>query len=524
MRSPGRIGGQSWFGRLRPERTLSGRPVHRRRLHWRESLSVSTLPCCGNGFRSYWPPPPVPALPAGALAAADPRVKQVVVIPIRDEIAEPALYILRRGLKEAMADKADVVVLDLKTPGGAIDVTMEMMEALEKYPGLTIAYVDNEAMSAGAFVSAVTGEIWFAPDGIIGAAAPVTSTGQDVDATMKQKLVSYLKARMRATSEGKGYRGQVISAMIDADLELKIDGQVLKEKGELLSLTATEAMKTYGDPARPLLGSGIAPDIDALLAKRFGAARIRRPPPRGNLVREPGGRAQPDGARAPRARASVSFHRVQDRQLRGIRRRRGLPARPRLPRQLGGGAVGARAGASLRARASSCCFSSCSSSIPPDSSGIVGGALMLGALFWSMSDLWPNEPLTIAWSGDAFEKPAVNLGLGLGDRARASGAALLRYLPRGWIWDRLVVEATIGGSAQEAGSIPGAGAEPRRPGRPPGRGRDDPAAGRAGGGGRQALRGRGRNGHARRGDAGGRARPHRFRAGRRKGRGTPSNP
>jgi membrane-bound serine protease (ClpP class) len=81
---------------------------------------------------------------------------------------------------------------------------------------------------------------------------------------------------------------------------------------------------------------------------------------------------------------------------------------------------------------------------------------MLAALFWSMSDLWPNEPLTIAWSADAFEKPTVNLGLGV-IIAVALGGALLRFLPRGWIWDRLVVEATIGGSAQEAGSNPGAG-------------------------------------------------------------------
>ena len=40
--------------------------------------------------------------------------------------------------------------------------------------------------------------------------------GKDVDVTMKQKIVSYLKARVRALSEGKGHRGVVISAMIDA--------------------------------------------------------------------------------------------------------------------------------------------------------------------------------------------------------------------------------------------------------------------------------------------------------------------
>ena len=93
-------------------------------------------------------------------APAPPPVKRVMVIPIRHEIAEPSLYLLRRGLKEAMAQKDDVVVLDLKTPGGALDVTFDMMEALEKFPGQTIAYVDNEAMSAGAFVSSKCARCW----------------------------------------------------------------------------------------------------------------------------------------------------------------------------------------------------------------------------------------------------------------------------------------------------------------------------------------------------------------------------
>ena len=198
-------------------------------------------------------------------------LKRVVVIPIEGEIASPVLYILRRGLKEAIDQKADAVVLDMKTPGGALDVTFEIMEALAKFPGETVTYVNNEAISAGAFISAMTVEIWFSPDGIIGAAAPVSGTGQDVEATMKMKIVSYLKARLRSISEGKGYRGQVISAMVDSDYELKIEGEMLKAKGELLSLTASESAKTYGEPARTLLSAGTAKTMEELLSKKFGA-------------------------------------------------------------------------------------------------------------------------------------------------------------------------------------------------------------------------------------------------------------
>ncbi|MGN6985920.1 hypothetical protein ACTHSL_14255, partial [Neisseria sp. P0008.S010] len=63
----------------------------------------------------------------------------------------------------------------------------------------------------------------------------------------------------------QGYRGEVISSMIDVDYEFKIGDEVIKPKGELLSLTAQEAVKTFGDPPRPLLGAGIATDMDDLL-------------------------------------------------------------------------------------------------------------------------------------------------------------------------------------------------------------------------------------------------------------------
>src|SRR5208337_4933741 len=86
--------------------------------------------------------------------------------------------------------------------------------------------------------------------------------------------------------------------------------------------------------------------------------------------------------------------------------------------------------------------------------GVIGFLLMLGSLFWAMADLWPGEPIQVAWSADAFVQPVINLGAGLGI-AVVLGAFSLRFLPRGWIWDRLTVSETVGGSAQTAGGDPG---------------------------------------------------------------------
>ena len=59
---------------------------------------------------------------------------KVVVIPVQEQVDSPLLFIIRRGLKEAIENKADVVVLDMKTPGGALDSTFEIMEARRSFP------------------------------------------------------------------------------------------------------------------------------------------------------------------------------------------------------------------------------------------------------------------------------------------------------------------------------------------------------------------------------------------------------
>lgn len=393
--------------------------------------------------------------PAEPVAAAAPARKQVVVIPVQGEIAKPVLYILRRGLKEAIEQKADVVVLDMKTPGGALDVTFDIMEALAKFPGETITFVNTEAISAGAYISAVTDEIYFAPDGVIGAAAPVTSTGQDVDKTMRLKIVSYLKARVRAISEGKAYRGQVISAMIDEDYELKIGDAVIKAKGELLSLTASEASKTYGEPAQPLLAAGTAKSLDALLSAKFGAE--------GYTVK----RLEITWSE----RLAVFLNAITP-VLMGL----GLVALFIEFKTPGFGIFGI-AGIVLLAVVFLGNFVAGFSGHEPMlvfAVGLIlltveifffpgiaivavsGLALMLGALVWSMADLWPNESFT--FSGDLLVRPLTNVGIGLAI-ALGLGLVLLRYLPRGWVWDKLVLNEAVTGNAQtgRADAAPTAG-------------------------------------------------------------------
>lgn len=388
------------------------------------------------------------AEPAGEV----PAVARAFVIPVQTQIAKPILYVIRRGLKEAIEENADVVVLDMKTPGGALDVTFDIMEALERFPGKTVTYVNSEAISAGAFIAAMTDEIWFSPSGVIGAAAPVLATGGEIDASMKQKIVSYLRARVRAISEGKGYRGQVISAMIDSDYELKIGDEVLKPKGELLSLTATESIKPYGEPPVALLAAGIAKDLDTLLREELGASPTTTRHIEVNWAE----------------RVAVLLNTLSP-VLLGL----GLLAAFIEFKTPGFGIFGITSGILLTAVFFGHYIAGFSGHEPilmfvlglaaflielfffPGIVvlALVGILLMLGSLVWAMADLWPHEP--VSFTPEVFVQPLLNLGAGL-LIAGVLALLLARFLPRSWLWDRMVLSSSVGEAAQSAGGAPSA--------------------------------------------------------------------
>ncbi|HEX5790345.1 MAG TPA: hypothetical protein VFY13_04290, partial [Luteolibacter sp.] len=194
---------------------------------------------------------------------------RVVVIPVRDTIDKPVLYIIRRAVKQAIEEKADAVVLDMKTPGGSLGVTLEIMEALDRFPGKTITFVNDEASSAGAIIASVTDEIHFSPKATIGAAEAITGTGEDIGESLKRKLNSFMGAKIRAFAGEFPMRADVIKAMMEPGFEFKIGETIIKPKDELLSLTAVEAMKTYGEPPRPLLGAGITESVEGVLKQVY---------------------------------------------------------------------------------------------------------------------------------------------------------------------------------------------------------------------------------------------------------------
>lgn len=204
----------------------------------------------------------------------------VYVIPIREDIMPPLTYVVRRGVKEAMEAKADLLVLDMETNGGRVDVTEEIISIINQFKGRTVTFVNRKAFSAGAFISVATQEIYMAPQSVIGAAAPMLMMPggggpEAIPDTVEAKMTSAVRALVRTSAEKNGHNIDVVEAMIDKTRELKIDGEVLNQKGQILTLTDVQAAKAYGAPAKPLLSKGTFASVDDLL-KHLDYANAKR--------------------------------------------------------------------------------------------------------------------------------------------------------------------------------------------------------------------------------------------------------
>ena len=167
---------------------------------------------------------------------------------------------IKRTLREATDSTNSTVVLDINTPGGRLDAAFEIKDSLLEAEVPVIAYINREAFSAGALIAIASNKIYIAPGGVLGAATPVDSTGEKAS----EKVVSAVRTDFKSVAELRGRDTSIAEAMVDD--EVAIEGLV--EKGKLLTLTSTEALK-WG------YSEGEASNLDALLtAEGLGGATI----------------------------------------------------------------------------------------------------------------------------------------------------------------------------------------------------------------------------------------------------------
>jgi membrane-bound serine protease (ClpP class) len=212
------------------------------------------------------------ALPEIATAEAREAIHKgdVVVVPLRGEVAPSLLAFLRRAVKTAESNEASVIIFDMNTYGGRLDAAADIVNMLNQTKIPTYTFINTNAGSAGALIAIATQHIYMSPVSAIGAAAPILPTGEDLPATAKEKTISFWSALIRGSATKNGHNPDVAEAFMNKDKEVKIGDRVVHPKGAVLTLNAQEATERIND--KPLLAEDIADSI-VDLTKKAGLKR-----------------------------------------------------------------------------------------------------------------------------------------------------------------------------------------------------------------------------------------------------------
>jgi membrane-bound serine protease (ClpP class) len=141
---------------------------------------------------------------APGVAAAGP---EVVVLPTTGVVDEGMAKYLADNIRLAEERNAAAVVVKLNTPGGSIlsmqEITGTILEA--GVPVIVwVAPAGGFAASAGTFITLAGNIALMAPATVIGAASPVSATGEDIGETEAKKIMQTVTSLAQSLAERRG--------------------------------------------------------------------------------------------------------------------------------------------------------------------------------------------------------------------------------------------------------------------------------------------------------------------------------
>jgi membrane-bound serine protease (ClpP class) len=164
---------------------------------------------------------------------------KVQTVGTQGEMIDPGISaFIERAVRDADAAKVDAILFEIDTFGGRVDAATLIKDAILDAEPLTIAFIDRQAISAGALISLACDQIVMVAGAEIGAVTPVTGSGEKAE----QKIVSAMRAEMRATAEATGRDSEIAEAMVDESIDIPGFSNVV---GRPATLTTAEALH-YG--------------------------------------------------------------------------------------------------------------------------------------------------------------------------------------------------------------------------------------------------------------------------------------
>ena len=166
---------------------------------------------------------------------------------------------ISRSIEEAQGTGADLLVIELDTPGGLVDSTRDIVAVLLESPVPVAVYVSPHgarAGSAGTFITAAGHVAAMAPGTNIGAATPVSGTGEALEETLASKVENDAAALIRSIAQERGRNQDALESTVreaasfsaNEALELDIIDFVVEDLDHLLRQIDGHRVELVGEP------------------------------------------------------------------------------------------------------------------------------------------------------------------------------------------------------------------------------------------------------------------------------------
>lgn len=184
------------------------------------------------------------APPSVVVVPAYRQANIVAVLTVEGPIDMVTLTSLERRVEEARRLNADAIVIELNTPGGRVDATLDITHLIKtECPPNTVAWINPKAYSAGTIIALACREILVAPDAAFGDSAPVSPFGP-LSETEREKAETPLRREVIDSARRHHYDENLVQAFISLGVELWMIEHTTT--GERVFVDRTEYARVFG--------------------------------------------------------------------------------------------------------------------------------------------------------------------------------------------------------------------------------------------------------------------------------------
>ncbi len=150
------------------------------------------------------------------------KITRAFVIPIRDAVSEETLKAVRAGAKRCLAEKVQLVILDVDSFGGQASTALGIARILtyDLKDIHTVCYVRTRALGGAGMIVLACDEIVMTPEAKLGVGTPAVpaqdGTVRNIPEPERAKIESAMKAELRLLARLNGRDGALAESMVDA--------------------------------------------------------------------------------------------------------------------------------------------------------------------------------------------------------------------------------------------------------------------------------------------------------------------